>query len=219
MGMLSVGPEPSVLVLDVDVVADDVVVIVAVVADVDVDVDDVVAIVAVVADVDVVAGNAVAAMAVVADVVFNDVTVVDIASDVVTRDSVAISGITSDVVTEDSVAVDDDVSCVNLLMLSILSTTISTRTITGISCICTLFTVSVSSSSMVLMNSHCSGLLSLGLDSGIDPDSVTVGPFVVAECSVAVSVVVVVHLALFVVALFVAMVVSAQTLWQLIVDG
>ena len=179
--MLSVGPEPSVLVVDVDVVADDVVAIVVVVADVVTD-----------------------------DVV----TVVDVASDVVTEDSVAIADFASDVVTEDSVAFDDDESCINLLMVSILSTTISTRTITGISCICTLFTVSVSSSSMVLMNSHCSGLLSLGLDSGIDPDSVTVGPFVVAECSVAVSVVVVVHSALFVVAL-----VSAQALWQLIVDG
>ena len=34
--MLSVGPEPSVLVLDVDVVADEVVVVAAAVADVDV---------------------------------------------------------------------------------------------------------------------------------------------------------------------------------------
>ena len=59
----------------------------------------------------------------------------------------------------------------------------------------------------------------MDLDSGIDPDSVTVDPSVVAVYSVAVPVVVVVHLVLFVVALFVAMVVSAQALWQLIVDG
>ena len=98
MGMCSVGPGPSDLVVEVDVVADD------------------------------------------------DVASVDVVADVVFDDSVAV--------------VDDDVACINLLlMVSILSTTISTRTFTGISCICTLFTVSVSSSSMVLMNSYCSGSL------------------------------------------------------------
>ena len=157
MGMFSVGPEPSVLVVEVNVVADD------------------------------------------------DVAAVDVAADVISDDSVAV--------------VDDDVACVNLLKVSILSTTISTRTFTRISCICTLFTVSVSSSSMVLMNSHCSGSLSFVLDSGIDLDSVTADPSVVVVCSAAESVVVVAHLMPLVVALSAAVVVSAQALWQLVVGG
>ena len=143
MGMFSVGPGPSDLVVEVDVVADD------------------------------------------------DVASVDVVADVVFDDSVAV--------------VDDDVACINLLlMVSILSTTISTRTFTGISCICTLFTISVSSSSMVLMKSYCSGSLSLVLDSEIDLDSVTVDPSMVVVCSAA---------------LFAAVVVSAQALWQLVVGG
>ena len=150
--MLLVGPEPSVLVLDVDVVADEVVVVAAAVADVDVDVDDVVVIIVVVAGVDAVAGNAVVAAAVDANAVVNGIAVVKLSSDIVSRDSIA----TPDVVTEDFESIDDDEFCVNLFMLLVLSTTISTLTITGISCICTLFTISVSSSSKVLMNSHCS---------------------------------------------------------------
>ena len=104
-------------------------------------------------------------------------------------------------------------------MISILSATISTRTFTGISCICTLFTVSVSSSSMVLMNSYCSGSLSFVLDSGIDLDSVTADLSVVVVCSAAESEVVVAHLNPLVAALSAAVVVSAQALWQLVVDG
>ena len=158
MGMFSVGPGPSDLVMEVDVVADDVV----------------------------------ASVDVVADVVFDD--------------SVSV--------------VDDVVVCVSLfLMVSILSTTISTRTFTGKSCICTLFTVSVSSSSMVLMNLYCSGSLSFVLDSGIDLDSVTADPSVVVVCSAAESVVVVAHLKPLVAALSAAVVVSAQALWQLVIDG
>ena len=150
--MLSVGPEPSVLFLVVDVVADDVADIVAVVSD-DVGVDDVVAVVVVVVDIGVVACNSVVASAVDINVDLDNVVVFDFSSDIVTKDSVATFGISSRVVIEDFSSIDDDDS---FFMLSILSTTISTLTITGISCICTLFTVSVSSSSMVLMNSHCS---------------------------------------------------------------
>ena len=110
--------------------------------------------------------------------------------DVVADDDVASVDVVADVVFDDSVSVvDDDVACINLLlMVSILSTTISTRTFTGISCICTLFTASVSSSSMVLMGSYCSGLLS------IDLDSVLADPAVLDECSEAGSVVVVADL-------------------------
>ena len=141
--------------------------------------------------------------------------------DIVADDDVASVDVVADVVFDDSVSVvDDDVACINLLlMVSILSTTISTRTFTGISCICTLFTVSVSSSSMVLMNSYCSGSLSFVLDSGIDLDSVTADPSVVVVCSAAESVVVVAHLKPLVAALSAAVVVSAQALWQLVVDG
>ena len=144
--MLSVGQEPSVLVLDVDVVADDVAGVVADFSD-DVDDDDIIAVAIVVVDIGVVTGNSVVASVV---IVFNP------SSDVVTKDSVATFGIFSKVVMEDFGFVDDDDSLFILFLLSILSTTISTLTITGISCICTLFTVSESSSSMVLMNSHCS---------------------------------------------------------------
>ena len=74
------------------------------------------------------------------------------------------------------------------VMISILSTTVFTLTFTGISCICTLFTASDSSPSMVLMGSYCSGLLS------IDLDSVLADPAVLDECSEAGSVVVVTDL-------------------------
>ena len=141
--------------------------------------------------------------------------------DVVADDVVASVDVVADVDFDDSVSVVDDVVvCVSLLlMVSILSTTISTRTFTGISCICTLFTVSVSSSSMVLMNSYCSGLLSFVLVSGIDLDSVAADPSVVDVCSAAGSVVVVAHLNPLVAALSAAVFVSAQALWQLVVDG
>ena len=141
--------------------------------------------------------------------------------DVVADDVVASVDVVVDDDFNDSVSVVDDVVvCVSLfLMVSILSTTISTRTFTGISCICTLFTVSVSSSSMVLMNSYCSGSLSFVLDSGIDLDSVTADPSVVVVCSAAESVVVVAHLNPLVAALSAAVVASAQALWQLVVDG
>ena len=158
MGMCSVGPGPSDLVVEVDVVAND------------------------------------------------DVVSVDVVADVVFDDSVAV--------------VDDGVAFINLLfMVSLLSTTMSTRTFTGISCICTLFTVAMSSSSMVLMNSYCSGSLAFALDSGIDLDSVAAELSVVVVCSAAESVVVVAYLMSLVVALSAAMVVSAQALWQLVVVG
>ena len=89
-------------------------------------------------------------------------------------------------------------------LLSVLSTTMSTRTFTDVSCICTLFTISVPSSSMVLMKSYCSGSLPLALDPGIDLGPVSVDPLVVVVSSAA---------------LFAAMVVSAQALWQLVVGG
>ena len=57
---------------------------------------------------------------------------------------------------------------------------------------------------MVLMKSYCSGSLSLVLDSEIDLDSVTVDPSMVVVCSAA---------------LFAAVVVPAQALWQLVVGG
>ena len=122
--------------------------------------------------------------------------------DVVADDDVASVDVVTDVVLDDTISVVDDVACINLL--SILSTTISTRTFTGISCICTLFTISVPSSSMVLMKSYCSGSLPLVLDSEIDLGPVSVDPSVVVVCSAA---------------LFAAMVVSAQALWQLVVGG
>ena len=136
MGMCSVGPGPSDLVVEVEVVAD------------------------------------------------NDVVSVDVVADVVVSDSVAV--------------VDDGV---------------------GISCIFTLFTVSMSSSSMVQMKSYCSGSLVFALDSGIDLDSVAAELSVVVVCSAAESVVVVAYLMSLVVALSAAMVVSVQALWQLVVDG
>ena len=89
-------------------------------------------------------------------------------------------------------------------LLSVLSTTMSTRTFTDVSCICTLFTISVPSSSMVLMKSYCSGSLPLALDPGIDLGPVSVDPLVVVVSSAA---------------LVAAVVVSAQALWQLIVGG
>ena len=64
-------------------------------------------------------------------------------------------------------------------LLSVLSTTMSTRTFTGVSCICTLFTISVPSSSIVLMKSYCSGSLPLALDPEIDLGPVSVDPLVV----------------------------------------
>ena len=87
-------------------------------------------------------------------------------------------------------------------LLSVLSTTMSTRTFTDVSCICTLFTISVPSSSMVLLKSG-SGSLRLALDPEIDLGPVSVDPLVVVVRAAA---------------LVAAVVVSAQTLWQLIVD-
>ena len=116
---------------------------------------------------------------------------IDIVADVVVASVVVASVdvlIDDDFVGSGSV-VDVVVVCVSLLlMISILSATVSTLTFTGISCICTLFTASVSSSSMVLMGSYCSGLLSFDLD------SVSADPAVIDECSVAGSVVVVADL-------------------------
>ena len=158
MGMFSVGPGPSDLVVEVDVVADE------------------------------------------------DVAFVDVVADVVVSDSVAV--------------VDDGVAFIGLLyVVSLLSTTMSTCTFTGISCIFTLFTVSMSSSSMVQMKSYCSGSLVFALDSGIDLDSVAADLSVVVVCSAAESVVAVAYLMSLVVALSAAMVVSAQALWQLVVGG
>ena len=141
--------------------------------------------------------------------------------DVVADKDVAFDDVVADVVVSDSVAVvDDGVAFIGLLhMVSLLSTTVSTCTFTGISCIFTLFTVSMSSSSMVQMKSYCSGSLVLALDSGIDLDSVAAELSVVVVCSAAESVVVVAYLMSLVVALSAAMVVSAQALWQLVVVG
>ena len=87
-------------------------------------------------------------------------------------------------------------------LLSVLSTTMSTRTFTDVSCICTLFTISVPSSSMVLLKSG-SGSLRLALDPEIDLGPVSVDPLVVVVRAAA---------------LVAAVVVSAQTLWQLVAD-
>ena len=102
----------------------------------------------------------------------------------------------ADVAVGDFVAVvDDNVAIVGLLsVLSLLSTTISTLTFTGLSCIFTLFRVSLSSSSMVQMMSYCSGSMVFVPDSGIDPGSVAAVLSVVVVCSVADSVVVVASL-------------------------
>ena len=121
--------------------------------------------------------------------------------DVVVNDDVA-SVVVNDVVLFATVFVVKFVSGFGLL--SVLSTTMSTRTFTDVSCICTLFTISVPSSSMVLMKSYCSGSLPLALDSEIDLGPVSVDPLVVVVSSAA---------------LVAAMVVSAQALWQLIVGG
>ena len=114
---------------------------------------------------------------------------VDIVADVVVA-SVVVASV--DVLIDDdfvgSGSVVDVVVVSFFVMISILSTTVSTLTFTGISCICTLFTASESSSSMVLMGSYCSGLLSFDLD------SVSADPAVIDECSVAGSVVVVADL-------------------------
>ena len=121
--------------------------------------------------------------------------------DVVVNGDVA-SVVVNDVVLLETVLVVKFVSGFGLL--SVLSTTMSTRTFTDVSCICTLFTISVPSSSMVLMKSYCSGSLPLALDPEIDLGPVSVDPLVVVVSSAA---------------LVAAMVVSAQALWQLIVGG
>ena len=110
--------------------------------------------------------------------------------------------VVNDVVLFDTVPVVEVVPGFGLL--SVLSTTMSTRTFTGVSCICTLFTISVPSSSMVLMKSYCSGSLQLALDPEIHLGPVSVDPLVVVVRAAA---------------LVAAVVVSAQALWQLIVDG
>ena len=121
--------------------------------------------------------------------------------DVVVNGDVA-SVVVNDVVLLDTVPVVEVVPRFGLL--SVLSTTMSTRTFTDVSCICTLFTISVPSSSMVLMKSYCSGSLQLALDPEIDLGPVSVDPLVVVVRSAA---------------LVAAVVVSAQALWQLIVGG
>ena len=121
--------------------------------------------------------------------------------DVVVNGDVA-SVVVNDVVLLETVLVVKFVSGFGLL--SVLSTTMSTRTFTDVSCICTLFTISVPSSSMVLMKSYCSGSLPLALDPGIDLGPVSVDPLVVVVMAAA---------------LVAAVVVIAQTLWQLIVVG
>ena len=121
--------------------------------------------------------------------------------DVVVNDDVA-SVVVNDVVLLETVLVVKVVPGFGLL--SVLSTTMSTRTFTDVSCICTLFTISVPSSSMVLMKSYCSGSLPLALDPGIDLGPVSVDPLVVVVRAAA---------------LVAAVVVSAQALWQLIVGG
>ena len=122
--------------------------------------------------------------------------------DVVADDDVVSVVVVNDLVLIDTVSVVEVVARFDLL--SVLSTTMSTRTFTGVSCICTLFTISVPSSSMVLMKSYCSGSLPLALDPGIDLGPVSVDPLVVVVSSAA---------------LVAAVVVSAQALWQLIVGG
>ena len=126
---------------------------------------------------------------------------------VVVVDAVVDGDVVSVVVVND-VVLFDTVPVVEVVprfgLLSVLSTTMSTRTFTGVSCICTLFTISVPSSSMVLMKSYCSGSLPLALDPGIDLGPVSVDPLVVVVSSAA---------------LVAAVVVSAQALWQLIVGG
>ena len=130
--------------------------------------------------------------------------------------------VVANVVVGDFVAVvDDDVAVVGLLsVLSLLSTTISTLTFTGLSCIFTLFTVSLSSSSMFQMMSCCSDPRVFALDSGIDSGAVAAVLFVVVVCSVADSVAVV---ASFVVppgvALSAAVVVSELALRQQVAVG
>ena len=121
--------------------------------------------------------------------------------DVVVNDDVA-SVVVNDVVLLATVLVVKFVSGFGLL--SVLSTAMSTRTFTDVSCICTLFTISVPSSSMVLMKSYCSGSLQLALDPEIDLGPVSVDPLVVVVRAAA---------------LVAAVVVVAQTLWQLIADG
>ena len=126
---------------------------------------------------------------------------------VVVVDAVVDGDVVSVVVVNDVVLLDT-VPVVEVVpgfgLLSVLSTTMSTRTFTDVSCICTLFTISVPLSSMVLMKSYCSGSLPLALDPGIDLGPVSVDPLVVVVSSAA---------------LVAAMVVSAQALWQLIVGG
>ena len=126
---------------------------------------------------------------------------------VVVVDAVVDGDVVSVVVVNDVVLLDT-VPVVEVVpgfgLLSVLSTTMSTRTFTGVSCICTLFTISVPSSSMVLMKSYCSGSLPLVLDSEIDLGPVSVDPLVVVVMAAA---------------LVAAVVVSAQALWRLIVGG
>ena len=120
--------------------------------------------------------------------------------DVVVNDDVA-SVVVNDVVLFATVFVVEFASGFDLLTL--LSTTRSTRTFTDASCICTLFTVSVPSSSMALLKSG-SGSLGLALDLEIVLGPVSVVPLVVVVMAAA---------------MVAAVVVIAQTLWQLIVVG
>ena len=119
--------------------------------------------------------------------------------DVVVDDDVA-SVVANDVVLFATVVVVEFASGFDLLTL--LSTTGSTRTFTGASCICTLFTISVPSSSMALLKSG-SGSLGLTLDLEIVPGLVPVVPLVVVVMAAVVA----------------AVVGIAQALWQLIVVG
>ena len=75
--------------------------------------------------------------------------------DVVVNGDVA-SVVVNDVVLLATVLVVKFVSGFGLL--SVLSTTMSTRTFTDVSCICTLFTISVPSSSMALLKSGSGSL-------------------------------------------------------------
>ena len=160
MGMCSVGPDPSDVVVGVDVAVDE-----------DFAVDDVVV------------------------------------ADIVDGDSVVVVGILVVVV-------------VGLLaVLSLLFTTISTLTFTGLSCIFTLFTVSLSSSSMFQMMSCCSDPMVFAPDSGIDPGTVAAVLFVVVVCSVADSVAVVASFVPPGVALSAAVVVSELALRQPVAVG
>ena len=120
-------------------------------------------------------------------------------ADVVVDDDIA-SVVANDVVLVATVFVVEFVSGFDLLTL--LSTTRSTRTFIGVSCICTLFTISVPSSPMALLRSG-SGSLGLALDLEIVLGPVSVVPLVVVVMAAVVA----------------AVIGIAQALWQLIVDG